>query len=114
MAFGITRKELQEWKKRAQNGEIALITHFWYDERFKEYYTVTKAASSDKQKLIEWGNSYGLKEEWIHDRKDFPHFDLFGDIQKHILTQENEIEQLLKLERRRNKVNENGTSTKNN
>lgn len=101
MAFGIKRKDIQLWKEQATRGELAFLTHFWYDERFPHYHTVTKAACSDKEKLIDWGKKYGLKEEWIHHRDDFPHFDLLGERQKEILIKENQYEQLLKLERRK-------------
>ena len=101
MAFGITRKELYYWKKRAEEGEIAFLTHFWYDDKFFQYSTITKVACVNKEKLIDWGKGYGLRPEWIHDRKDYPHFDLFGETQIYILKEENEYEQLLKLERRR-------------
>ena len=42
MAFGIKRHELNEWKRKTLNGEIAFLTHYWYDQRFPEYYSVTK------------------------------------------------------------------------
>jgi hypothetical protein len=97
VAFGIKRHELQEWKRKVSIGEIALITHFWYDERFPKYKTVTKAGCSDLSRLISWGKQYGLKEEWIHDRKHYPHFDLLGDRQVDILRSEGCLEQLKKF-----------------
>lgn len=100
MAFGIKRADIQQWKKQAARGELAFLTHFWYDERFPECHTVTKAACSDREKLIQWGKKYGLKAEWIHDRHDFPHFDLLGSRQREILMKENLMEQLIKLEQR--------------
>lgn len=85
MAFGITRKELNEWKMRVNNGEIAFLTHFWYDPRFPQYHAVTKVGCKSKKRLIDWGKENGLKEEWIHDHKEFPHFDLLGERQLKIL-----------------------------
>ncbi|WP_044895890.1 hypothetical protein [Bacillus alveayuensis] len=85
MAFGITRKELMEWKKKVKNGEIAFLTHFWYDPRFPEYHSVTKVGCCHKSRLIQWGKEYGLKEEWIHDHRQYPHFDLLGKYQLKIL-----------------------------
>ncbi|MFA9559596.1 hypothetical protein ACERII_19990 [Evansella sp. AB-rgal1] len=97
MAFGLKKSDIEKWKKRANEGEVAFITHFWFDERFPQYRTVTKAACANKDTLIQWGQKYNLKPEWIHDRKDFPHFDLLGDRQRDILKKENQYEQLEKL-----------------
>ncbi|TMW73340.1 hypothetical protein [Alteribacter natronophilus] len=94
MAFGISRDELENFKKRAQAGEVALITHYWYDERFPQYKTVTKAGCSDVSRLIEWGQQYGLKKEWIHYREGLPHFDLLGEDARRILKQEGRNSQL--------------------
>ncbi|HEX6923164.1 MAG TPA: hypothetical protein VF149_05005 [Bacillales bacterium] len=88
MAFGIKREELQEWKRQVANGKIAFLTHYWIHPRFPECKTVTKAGCADLSRLIEWGQSYGLKEEWIDARADFPHFDLIGKTQKDVLTDE--------------------------
>ncbi|MDQ0257545.1 hypothetical protein J2S74_005003 [Evansella vedderi] len=108
MAFGVKRSELLQWKKKAREGEVAFLTHFWLDDRFPQYHTVTKAACSNREKLVQWGKQYGLKGEWIHDREDFPHFDLLGDRQREILMEEGLYDQLEKLENRRKgmKVNE--------
>lgn len=94
MAFGITREELTKWKKRVEKGEIAFLTHYWYDERFPQYRTVTKVGCINIKKLITWGKQYGLKKEWLHYRNKYPHFDLLGDKQEEILTKENLISQL--------------------
>lgn len=95
MAFGITREELQYWKKKVDEGEIAFLTHYWYDKRFPQYKTVTKVGCSDIDKLIKWGKKHGLKKEWIHHRRDgYSHFDLLGSYQKRILTKENKLEYL--------------------
>lgn len=89
MAFGITRRELNEWKRKIDQGEIAFITHYWYDERFPHVKTVTKVGCKDLNKLIQWGKKYGLKEEWIDFRKEgYSHFDLLGDVEKKILKAE--------------------------
>jgi hypothetical protein len=89
MAFGVNRKELNAWKERVGRGEIAFITHFWVDERFPNIRCVTKAGCADIERLSTWGQKYGLKKEWIHKRNDgFPHFDLMGQTQLHILKEE--------------------------
>ncbi|MCM3616117.1 hypothetical protein M3936_00850 [Sutcliffiella horikoshii] len=94
MAFGIRRGELQEWKEKVENGEIAFITHYWVHPRYKGITTVTKAGCCDVGKLIEWGRKYGLKEQLIHKRDHFPHFDLIGDVQREILQKEQQWEQI--------------------
>jgi hypothetical protein len=94
MAFGIRRQELMEWKEKVKRGEIAFLTHYWYDERFPEYTSVTKVGCSDIEKLAAWGKQYGLRKEWIHHRGEFPHFDLLGETQKKILQQEGLTEHL--------------------
>ncbi|PLR95257.1 hypothetical protein [Bacillus sp. T33-2] len=89
MAFGISRDQLNDWKKKMEKGEIAFLTHYWLDDRFPGCKTVTKAGCNDLSKLIEWGKHYGLKPEWIHQRKNgYPHFDLLGERQKEILRSE--------------------------
>lgn len=85
MAFGISREELNSWKKKADSGEIAFITHFWLDDRFPNSHAVTKAGCSDLSALIEWGSKHGLKPEWIDRRSSYPHFDLMGEKQLDIL-----------------------------
>jgi len=94
MAFGIKRDELYRWKSAVKNGEIAFLTHYWMDERFPDCYTVTKVGCRDMDKLIEWGKTHGLRENWIDCDPDYPHFDLFGEHQKRILEKENKLEQL--------------------
>lgn len=89
MAFGITRQELLDWKRKVDQGEIAFITHYWLDSRFPGSKTVTKVGCKDIEKLISWGKQYGLKAEWIDRRKEgYPHFDLLGQKQKEILEKE--------------------------
>ncbi|PLR78581.1 hypothetical protein CU633_04965 [Bacillus sp. V3-13] len=94
MAFGINRQELQEWKKKIAAGEIAFLTHYWLDERFPGCNTVTKVGCSNIGKLAKWGAKYNLKPEWIHHRKDFPHFDLLGSRQVEILKAEGLFEHI--------------------
>ncbi|GAE35736.1 hypothetical protein [Halalkalibacter akibai] len=94
MAFGLTRLKLDEWKTKADNGEIAFLTHYWIDERFPECTTVTKVACADLNKLIQWGEQYGLRPEWIHTRDQYPHFDLLGERQIDVLTKEGKLDQL--------------------
>lgn len=100
MAFGISRSQLNDWKELARRGEIAFLTHYWLDDRFPECYTVTKVACINQQALIEWGKQYGLKEQWIHQREPFPHFDLLGELQRDILMKEGQIDQLNRLKRK--------------
>ncbi|MBP2077759.1 hypothetical protein [Oceanobacillus polygoni] len=94
MAFGIKRSELIAWKEKVTNGEIDFLTHYWIDERFPGCNTVTKVGCSDLDKLIAWGECYGLQEEWIHQDDTYPHFDLFGERQSKILRKENQWEQI--------------------
>jgi len=89
VAFGINRAELIAWKEKVAQGEIAFITHYWLDDRFPNSKTVTKVGCSDTQKLINWGKKYGLKAEWIDNRKPtMPHYDLFGELRDEILRKE--------------------------
>jgi hypothetical protein len=89
MAFGLTKQELRRWKHQVKNGEIAFLTHYWLDDRYPNARSVTKVGCCNIDELTRWGEKYGLKKEWIHQRKDgFPHFDLLGDIQYEILVKE--------------------------
>lgn len=87
MAFGVTRQELTEWKQRVARGEIALLTHYWYDERFPDSRTVTKVGCSDLMRLEAWCGDQGLNPAYIHRRDPFPHFDLIGPRQRIVLEQ---------------------------
>ncbi|PYZ95260.1 hypothetical protein CR194_07040 [Salipaludibacillus keqinensis] len=102
MAFGVSKHELSLWKKQASEGNISFLTHFWYDARFPQYKTVTKAACSNRETLVSWGKNHGLKESWIHDRDPFPHFDLIGETEKVILKKEGCEEKLIRLEEKLN------------
>ncbi|WP_174733416.1 hypothetical protein [Mesobacillus harenae] len=89
MAFGITKQELLDWKKKIDRGELAFLTHYWLDDRFPGCKTVTKVGCNDLDRLKAWGKNYGLRPEWIHKRKDgYTHFDLIGERQRQILKQE--------------------------
>lgn len=94
MAFGLKRNELVAWKETVKNGEIAIITHYWMDKRFPNSYTVTKVGCSDLEKLINWGDQYGLDPKWIHMDEQFPHYDLFDEIQKKVLMKEQKWDQI--------------------
>jgi hypothetical protein len=95
MAFGINRRELNDWKECVKKGKVAFLTHYWIDERFPAIRTVTKAGCADIEKLRMWGERYGLKREWIHMRNDgFPHYDLMGETQLRILREEGLEEQI--------------------
>ncbi|MBM7572139.1 hypothetical protein [Aquibacillus albus] len=97
MAFGINRAELYMWKELVYQGKVAFLTHYWLDPRFPNCKTVTKVGCSDLDKLIEWGKQYGLDPCWIHLDPRFPHYDLFGERQKHILMEEEQWEQISKF-----------------
>lgn len=89
MAFGIKRSDLNEWKQKIDRGKIAFLTHYWLDERFPGYKTVTKVGCRDLDQLAAWGHKYGLKKEWIHIRTNgYSHFDLIGEKQAIILRKE--------------------------
>ena len=89
MAFGIKREELNHWKAKVSNGEIAFLSHYWLDDRFPGSTIVTKVGCCDLAKLEKWGQQHGLKPEWIDSRKsDFPHYDLFGEKREEILRKE--------------------------
>ncbi|WP_349410641.1 hypothetical protein [Pseudalkalibacillus sp. SCS-8] len=94
MAFGIRRTELEAWKRKAEQNEIAFLTHYWIDPRFPEYETVTKVGCNDLDKLIEWGKSHGLRKEWIDHHSGYPHYDLLGERQLAILRAEGQFEQI--------------------
>ncbi|WP_153462613.1 hypothetical protein [Sediminibacillus terrae] len=94
MAFGLKREELNQWKMEVENGKVAFLTHYWLDSRFPGCDTVTKAGCNDLDKLIKWGNQYGLDPKWIHHDNKYPHYDLFGERQKHILIAEKQWSQL--------------------
>lgn len=93
MAFGIKKAELQLWKQKVQNGEIAFLTHYWQDDRFPHSTTVTKVGCNSICRLIQWGNKYNLKKDWIH-QSAYPHYDLFGDKQKEILLNEQKYDHI--------------------
>ncbi|MFZ7942285.1 MULTISPECIES: hypothetical protein [Bacillaceae] len=95
MAFGIKRQDINDWKRKIDEGEIAFLTHYWLDDRFPDSKTVTKVGCLDLDRLAVWGQQYGLKKEWIHHRADgYSHFDLIGQRQKEILLQEGLLEHI--------------------
>ncbi|SEK33645.1 hypothetical protein SAMN04488688_101496 [Paenibacillus sp. cl141a] len=85
MAFGISKQELQQWKQKVAKGDIAFLTHYWYDKRFPEFHTVTKVGCSDISRLKDWCISNGLNPQYIHHRQPYPHFDLIGPKQTELL-----------------------------
>lgn len=103
MAFGITREELNDWKQKVRCGKIAFLTHFWWDKRFPEYYSVTKVGCSDVHKLISWGKTYNLQADWIHLDEKYPHFDIFGNKQLEILQHEQLFDQIERFQLHRAK-----------
>jgi len=94
MAFGIKRDELYRWKDAVSRGEIAFLTHYWLDDRFAGVRTVTKVGCSDLERLTNWCLSHGLNPTYIHHSPSYPHYDLFGPIQKKILEIEQQWEQI--------------------
>ena len=97
MAFGIKRVDVMNWKRQIDQGKIAFLTHYWLDDLFPGCKTVTKVGCKDMNRLMEWGDKYGLRKEWIHHRKDgYSHFDLLGDRQRDILKAEGINERLIK------------------
>lgn len=98
MAFGIKRQELAEWKARAARGEIAYLTHYWFEPRFPDIRTVTKVGCADLEKLTEWCKFWGFNPETIHRRHPYPHFDLIGPKQKDILMAAGEWEQIRRFD----------------
>ncbi|MCT8138278.1 hypothetical protein H1D32_11270 [Anaerobacillus sp. CMMVII] len=99
MAFGIKREELNAWKEKVKQGEIAFLTHYWYDPRFPEVKTVTKVGCANIDRLIDWGQKYQIPAKYIDDRSDYPHFDLLGERQIEILTKEQMLAQLQRFKR---------------
>ena len=97
MAFGIKRQELLQWKKEVQKGNIAFLTHYWLHPKFPSIKSVTKVGCNDLHTLISWGKKYDLKEEWIHYREKYPHFDLIGKRQYQILKNEKKFDHIEKF-----------------
>lgn len=85
MAFGISRDELKQWKDDVKAGKLAFLTHYWYDKRFPQFHAVTKVGCADISKLIKFGEENELRPSWIHQYKEFPHFDLLGERQYKLL-----------------------------
>lgn len=94
MAFGVTREELNVWKRDVSMGKIAYLTHYWIEPRYPGMKTVTKVGCSDLARLTDWCRQHGLPPEYIHNRSPFPHFDLIGPKQIEILRGEQLWEQL--------------------
>jgi len=97
MAFGLKRKELNDWKAKVAAGEIAYMTHYWLEPRFPGITTVTKVGCSDLAKLTGWCRTHGLNPAYIHRRGEYPHFDLIGPKQKAILAEEGLWEQIARF-----------------
>jgi len=97
MAFGISRGELERWKQQVKEGRIAFLTHYWIDSRFPGITSVTKVGCSDLTKLRKWAISHGLPPQYIHNREQFPHYDIFGETQIRILRKERQWDQLYRF-----------------
>lgn len=97
MAFGIKRAELEAWKAAVLRGNIAFLTHYWYDPRFPEIMTVTKVGCADLERLTRWCSEHGLNPSYIHRKPPFPHFDLMGKKQKEVLRKEGLQEHLVRF-----------------
>jgi len=97
MAFGVSRRELEEWKRDVAAGRIAFLTHFWTDARFPGVTSVTKVGCADVERLERWALSHGLSPRYIHRRDRYPHYDIFGERQADILRKEGQLAQLNKF-----------------
>ncbi|GGD46946.1 hypothetical protein [Paenibacillus nasutitermitis] len=97
MAFGITRAELNVWKKNVLNGETSYLTHYWHDPRFPGITTVTKVGNADLDQLKMWCLRHGLNPRYIHNRPPFPHYDLMGTKQMEILRKEKQEDHILRF-----------------
>jgi len=75
------------WKAAVEQGELAYLTHYWHDERFPNYKTVTKVGCSDLSKLTAWCKQFHLDPKYIHYRDRYPHFDLLGPYQYEVQKQ---------------------------
>lgn len=86
MAFGVKKNELKRYKKNVANNELAILTHYWSDDRFPDSNTVTKVAANDLETLKAWGKKLQLYDYMIDpESTKIPHFDLFGPIQVRVL-----------------------------
>ncbi len=94
MAFGVSRQELEVWKRTVLAGEIAFMTHYWYESRFPDCRTITKVGCANVQKLKAWCVRHQLNPHYIHYRERYPHFDLIGNRQREILLLEGLSEQI--------------------
>lgn len=97
MAFGISRHELNEWKRKCLQGEIAFLTHYWVEPRFPGVKTITKVGCCDLERLKEWCLANGLNPAYLHLRDEFPHYDLIGNQQIEILKREHLTDHLLRF-----------------
>ncbi|UJF35774.1 hypothetical protein [Paenibacillus hexagrammi] len=97
MAFGISRSELNEWKRKCKQGEIAYLTHYWLDPRFEGLKTVTKVGCCDLDRLQDWCKEYSLNPAYIHHRDQYPHYDLLGKKQLEVLNNENLTDHLVRF-----------------
>lgn len=97
MAFGISKLELRQWKRTVSQGDIAFLTHFWWEPRFPNIHCVTKVGCSDLKRLVQWCKMNQLSPQYIHHRDRYPHFDLIGPKQKEILTSEGYHDHILRF-----------------
>jgi len=97
LAFGVKRAELEAWKTEVLRGNIAFLTHYWYDPRFPDITTVTKVGCADLERLIRWCAERELNPRYIHRTPPFPHFDLIGQKQKEVLREEGLHEHLVRF-----------------
>ncbi|MGG1516844.1 hypothetical protein ABE504_15665 [Paenibacillus oryzisoli] len=97
MAFGISRDELNEWKSKCLQGEIAFLTHYWVEPRFPGVKTITKVGCCDLERLKEWCLANRLNPSYIHLRDKYPHFDLIGNKQIEILKREHLTDHLIRF-----------------
>lgn len=94
MAFGINREELERWKADVSRGDIAFLTHYWYDPDMPLVTSVTKVGCADYRRLSDWCGKHGLNPAYIHMRDRYPHFDLIGKAQREVLEAEGQWEHI--------------------
>lgn len=56
------KKRTHRMETKIDAGEIAFLTHYWYDERFPNAKTVTKVGCNDLNKLVQWGKKIRFKK----------------------------------------------------
>lgn len=111
LAFGVTREQLNEWKRQASAGRIAFLTHYWLHPSFPGVTSVTKVGCANIDRLRAWAISHNLPPQYIHYRDRYPHYDIFGELQELILRREGQWEQLNKFVTKQPYTREDGAAS---